>query len=230
VNDPGSIGTITIQRTSLTRAAYHALRSSILIRNLAPGSKLSVRPLCESLGRSPTPIKGALAALEREGLVSSATNRGYFVPTFGVADVPEIHELRDALESISARLAAKIGDPALVRRLKRMLREQLSCVRSEDLEHYGDLDLEFHRILWEASGNWRLIQAAETLAGQLRLLISTSARATGRLDRSLEEHGAIIDAIEAGKPAQAARAMSRHVQHAGEALSQYLDQTSHVDL
>ena len=215
----------TIQRTSLSRQAYKALRSAILNRELAPGSKVSVRPVSEALGLSPTPIKEALLALEREGLVSAITNRGYYVPTFGAIDVPEIYELREALESLGARLAARRGDPALPVRLDALLKEQRSCARHEDLEHYGDLDLEFHRALWEASANRRLVQAAETLAGQLRLLISTSAKVPGRLDSSLAEHGEIIDSIKEGKETRAARAMSKHVQRAGQALAAHLERT-----
>jgi len=214
----------TIQRTSLSRQAYSALRSAILNRELVPGSKVSVRPISEALGLSPTPIKEALLALEREGLVTAITNRGYYVPTFGAIDVPEIYELREALESLSARLAVRRGDPALAVKLNALLKEQRSCARHEDLEHYGDLDLEFHRALWEASGNRRLVQAAETLAGQLRLLISTSAMVPGRLDSSLAEHGEIIDSIKEGSEARAARAMSKHVQRAGEALAAHLEQ------
>ena len=215
----------SIQRTSLSREAYRALRSAILNRELAPGSKVSVRPLSEALGLSPTPIKEALLALEREGLVTAITNRGYYVPTFGAIDVPEIYELREALESLSARLAVRRGDPALPAKLNALLKEQRSCARHEDLEHYGDLDLEFHRALWEASGNRRLVQTAETLAGQLRLLISTSAIVPGRLDASLAEHGEIIDSVKEGKEARAARAMSKHVQRAGQALAAHLERT-----
>lgn len=220
-----SIRDNTIQRTSLSREAYRALRSAILNRELVPGSKVSVRPLSEALGLSPTPIKEALLALEREGFLTAITNRGYYVPTFGAIDVPEIYELREALESLSARLAVRRGDPALPAKLNALLKEQRSCARHEDFEHYGDLDLEFHRTLWEASGNRRLVQAAETLAGQLRLLISTSAIVPGRLNASLAEHGEIVECIKEGKEARAARAMSKHVQRAGQALAAHLERT-----
>ena len=208
--------TVAIQRTSLSREAYRALRSAILNRELTPGSKLSVRPLSEALGLSPTPVKEALHTLEREGLVTVVPNRGYFVPRFGAADVPEIYELREALESQGAGLAAKRAGPGLGSTLRRLLREQRAC---DDLERYGDLDLEFHRALWEASGNRRLAQVAETIAGQLRLLISTSALVPGRIGSSLDEHEAIVQAIEDGRPAQAARAMRRHVQRAGRTVA-----------
>ena len=217
--DLGVLG-VTIQRTSLSREAYQALRSAILNRALAPGSKLSVRPLSEGLGLSPTPVKEALYALEREGLVTAVPNRGYFVPRFGAADVPEIYELREALESQSARLAAQRAGPVLAATLRRLLAEQREG-GGDDLERYGDLDLEFHRALWEASGNRRLAQMAETIAGQLRLLISTSAMVPGRIASSLEEHAAIVEAIERRRPAQAASAMRRHVKRAGRTVAEH---------
>jgi len=68
-----------LARTTLNREAYKALRRAILGRKLPPGRKLIVRVLAEELGLSPTPIKEALSALEREGLVVAVPHPGYFV-------------------------------------------------------------------------------------------------------------------------------------------------------
>lgn len=80
-------GLPSVKRTTLSREAYLALRSAILSRRRRQGSKLVVRILAEQLGLSPTPIKEALAALEREGLVVAVPHRSYFVPQITSDDV-----------------------------------------------------------------------------------------------------------------------------------------------
>jgi DNA-binding GntR family transcriptional regulator len=211
-----------IPRTTLTLEAYRALRRAILNRRYPPGTKLVVRELAEALGLSPTPVKEALAALEREGLVRAIPHRGYQVPAPGLEDIREIYELREALEGLAARLAALKGGADLLDRLQELLLRQREAAAQGDLEAYGDLDLAFHHALWEASGNQRLLRSAENLDGQVRLLISTSAAVPGRLPSALTEHGAILERLSARDPEGAERAMRLHVRNAWEALRTHL--------
>jgi DNA-binding transcriptional MocR family regulator len=71
-------------RTSLAEEAYEAIRGMILDGRLVPGSRVTVRPIASALDLSPTPIKAALVRLEREGVLESRLNRGFFVPTLRV--------------------------------------------------------------------------------------------------------------------------------------------------
>lgn len=218
----GVVGTRPIGRTTLSREAYRALRSGILGRRLPAGRKLVVRVLSEDLGLSPTPIKEALAALEREGLVVAIPHRGYHIPHLTRQDVAELYALREVVEGLAATLAARHADDRLLARLQRILALQHACVSTRDVERYGDLDLAFHRSLREASGNARLARVAESFNGQIRLLISTSAQLSGRLQASLKEHEAIVRALKSGNEAAAEAAMRRHVRQAGMALLAHL--------
>ena len=211
-----------IGRTTLSREAYRALRSAILGRRLPAGRKLVVRVLSEDLGLSPTPIKEALAALEREGLVVAIPHRGYHVPHLTRQDIAELYALREVVEGLSAALAARHADERLHARLQRILALQRACVSQQDVERYGDLDLAFHRSLREASGNARLAHVAESFNGQIRLLIGTSARLPGRLPVSLKEHEAIMRALKAGDEASAEASMRHHVRRAGTAVLAHL--------
>ncbi len=213
---------VSVLKTTLSQEAYRALRRAILNRTYPPGTRLVVRELAETLGLSPTPVKEALAALEREGLVQAVPHRGYRVPTLGLEDIREIYELREALESLAARLAAQQGGPEVARRLEELLQAQEEAAAAADLEAYGDLDLVFHRTLWEAARNKRLLQAAENLDGQVRLLISTSAAVPGRLPKALEEHRAIVAQVAQGDGPAAERAMRHHVRRAWQALKAFL--------
>ncbi len=210
-----------VQRMTLSDQAYHALRSSILNRRIEPGERLIVRELSEALELSATPIKSALSSLAREGLVVYTPHQGYAVPELSHRDVAEIYQLREVVDGLAARLAAHSEADTLVADLDELLEAQRTCA-SNDLERYGDLDLDFHRTIWEASGNRRLLDMAANFQHQLRLLFSTSVMAPGRLADSIGEHEAIINAIRAGRPDEAEAQMRAHTNRAGDALQRYL--------
>ncbi len=211
------------ERRTLARQAYEAIRDRILGGRLPAGSKVVVRPLAEELKLSPTPIKAALAALEREGFLVSEPHRGYFVPRVDRRDMQEIYELREVIDGIAARDAATTRAHAeLATHLADLLAEQRRIAQRGDLSAYSELDLEFHRAIWESSGNSRLLRVAENLLGQVRLGSGHSAQVPGRVAHSLEEHAEIVATLRAGDRVAAEEAARRHVRRAAEALDAYL--------
>jgi DNA-binding GntR family transcriptional regulator len=214
---------MTVQRHTLLSAAYDSLRAAVLDGSLTPGSRVTVRPLAEQLGLSPTPIKAALAALEREGFLIAVPHRGYFVPEVSSDDLLELYELREAVDGIAARRAA--GAPNHVQiadRLERLLVRQRKAAAGGNLQSYGELDLTFHRLIWEGSGSRRLLPVAENLIAQVRLGNRLSAQAPGRLPGAMDEHEAIVRAVREGDSRAAERHIRRHVREAGHALRRYL--------
>ncbi|MEW2544732.1 GntR family transcriptional regulator [Streptomyces sp. NPDC047002] len=214
---------MTVPRRTLLSAAYDHVRAAVLDGSLAPGSRVTVRPLAERLGLSPTPIKAALAALEREGFLVAVPHRGYFVPEFTTDDLFELYELREAVDGIAARRAAGApGHRGTATRLRGVLARQRRAVAAGDLHGYGELDLAFHRLIWEGAGSRRLLPVAENLVAQVRLGNRLSARAPGRLPVAVGEHEAVAEAIRAGDPLAAERHIRHHVRQAGDALRRYL--------
>jgi DNA-binding GntR family transcriptional regulator len=214
---------MTVPRHTLLNAAYEHLRAAILDGSLTPGSRVTVRPLTEQLGLSPTPIKTALAALEREGFLIAVPHRGYFVPEVGTDDLLELYELREALDGIAARRTAGAPDhDKIAVQLRRLLVKQRKAIEANNLQSYGELDLAFHRLIWEGAGSRRLIPIAENLIAQVRLGNRLSARAPGRLPVAVEEHEAILEAILKGDPRAAEQHIRHHVREAGQALRRYL--------
>ncbi|MFE7123566.1 GntR family transcriptional regulator [Streptomyces sp. NPDC057617] len=215
---------MTVPRNTLLNAAYDYLRAAIIEGSLTPGSRVTVRPLSEQLGLSPTPIKAALAALQREGFLVAVPHRGYFVPEATTDDLLELYELREALDGIAARRAAGAPDhDRIAAQLGHLLEKQRKAIEANNLHSYGELDLAFHRLIWEGSGNRRLIPIAENLIAQVRLGNRLSARAPGRLPVAIDEHEAILEAIRKGDPRAAERHIRRHVHEAGQALQRYLE-------
>jgi DNA-binding GntR family transcriptional regulator len=215
---------VTIDRRTLAQQAYTEIRKLIIDGSLAPGAKVVVRPLSERLQLSATPLKSALAALERDGFLVAVAHRGYFVPEVSVQDMREIYELREVLDGIAARKLASSEDRrGLVKNVLRPLYdEQRKLVRSGDGAGYSDVDMAFHRAIWHASGNTRLAQVTDNLLGQLRFGSGSSSRLPGRTTQALREHLTIMDALAKGDAERAEQASREHVRRSAAAFERFV--------
>ncbi|MCW4458035.1 GntR family transcriptional regulator [Microbacterium sp. MPKO10] len=215
--------TQTDRRNSYVEIAYEHLRDLILTGELAPGNRVTVQPLTEILKLSPTPIRTALAALERQGLLEIHEHRGYFVPKLGRKDILEIYEIREVIDSVASRRVAQLDERTdIIARLESLLQQQRKAVAAGDIATYRDLDVTFHRTIWENSGNHRLLSLADNLLGQVRIGNNVSSRVPGRVQIAIEEHASIIAALARGSAEDAESATRRHVREAAHALADYL--------
>jgi DNA-binding GntR family transcriptional regulator len=208
-----------VRRTTLSESAYAAIRRKIITGAFAPSSKLVVANLASALDLSATPINEALAALEREGLVTYLPHRGYFVSAVTPEHVAEVYSVREVFELLAVRLAAQQADRPTVERLRGVLRDARESIRQGDTSTFSDLDVEFHRIIWTSTNNSLAMRIGELIGGQIRLLVATTARAPGRFRGAFEEHSEIYRAIRAGNPKAAVTAMRKHIRNAGTALA-----------
>lgn len=206
------------KRGSLTSLVHDAIRGAITGRKLAPGSKLSVPELARRLNVSRTPVKEALTRLEQEGLVTTIPNRGPFVTSLGRDDVREVYQLRELLEGLVARLAAKKVDGPVVAALKGLVRAQETALASRSVEAIMEVDMEFHRRLRELAGNRRLDVLLRNLQDQIRIVFATSITIPGRREKAIAEHREILAAIEQRDPDAAERAARAHIRNVREAV------------
>ena len=200
------------QRSSLVDEAYDAIRTMIVEGHIPPGSRVTVRPIADELALSATPVKAALAALEREGVLIAKLHRGYFVPALSIHDMREIYEMREALDWMAGRRAALSTDHVqIASELHAQCATQREFLDHGDVDGYRQSDIGFHRSLWVLCGNARLRRTAEELMGQMKLGNSLSARLPGRVATSLAEHLAIVEAIKAGNVDAVEQATRDHI-------------------
>jgi len=219
------------KRHTLGELTYKALRKAIVTRRLPAGTHLVVDRLCEELKVSRTPVKQALAMLEREGLVVTSPHRGTYVVTVTKDDIEEIYSLREVIEGLAARLAAETITSQDLRRLQVLVQDGKKALEAKDFDAYAEIDLEFHRLIRRASGNQRLQRIMESLDGQVRILINTSSAVPGRGKASISEHRRVVAALRARDPAAAEAAMRKHVANAREALlAHWVDGRSRPEL
>jgi len=211
---------------------YARLRDLIVQGSLAPGSRIVETEIAARLGVSRTPVREALQRLQQEGFVMGAPGAQQSRLTVAPLTRDDVHELLDvvgALEGVGARRAAGMDPPArrvLARELRALNQEFARAGRANPVDHgrLYDADERLHRRIVQAGVGPRLVALHDAVKPQaeryIRMYISML---TGDIKTSVEEHDAIIDAIEQGRPADAQRAVEVNWGHAAERLSKVIE-------
>jgi DNA-binding GntR family transcriptional regulator len=200
-----------LSRKSLSESVYDTLLENILSGALAAGTDINEVALAEALQVSRTPVHEAVGRLAKDGLIVQEPSRRLIVARFTREDVVEIYEMRRLLEAAAAgRAAPRLADPLL-----RELRAQADAL---DHDRAGAdwtaralaFDLRFHDAVAAAAGNRRL----QADIARYRLLVRAFCRMTGTRENlldALNEHRAILAALEARDADAAARLAALHV-------------------
>ena len=192
--------------------ASEVLRSRIIDGVLEPGVLVAESASTRELGVSRVPVREALFALEREGLVEfSETGRAY-VKELSPDDFEELYVLRLALEPLGARLAAsrlKADFSALERNVQ-------ATRKAKTIKDVTRLDLDFHELILEASENSRLLKLWRSLRGELELWLGQLHRnhQANRLDTrdgTAGSHEEIIRSFRNDSPGDCERLMRQHI-------------------
>lgn len=199
------------------------LRRMIASGELAAGERIAEIPTAEALGVSRTPVRIAFRTLEQEGLLSKTGARGYAVRAVSADEIAGAVEIRGVLEGLAARQAAERGLSSAGRAaLQRCLDEgddlfNKGHVTEEDLEAYHELNLRFHQIILEASGNPAISAALarnERLpfasVSSLAVNLNDLAREYRRFNFAHMQHHAAFDALIHGQSARAEAIMREH--------------------
>jgi DNA-binding GntR family transcriptional regulator len=205
---------------ALQSSVVEILRNAIVRGDLYPGEKLAETRIALQLGVSRTPVREAFKQLQAEGLVSVVSRSGTFVTQLSPEDVAQLYDVREALEGMVARLAATAHAKADLRLLQANIRRTERTVKDHDRFGFIACDVEFHRLLTEATKNGKLGEHVAYLENRIqreRLAFLVTGR-SGRIDRSYGEHQRVFEAVQAGDPDWAERAMREHVQRGREEL------------
>jgi DNA-binding GntR family transcriptional regulator len=193
-------------------SAASLLRAEILNGTSAPGALLAESAVAKRLGVSRVPVREALFALEREGLVEFSPTGRAFVKALTPQDFEELYVLRLALEPLASRLAA----PALKADFAKLEKNLAATRRARSVQEVTLLDLEFHQIILEASGNLRLLKLWRSLRGELELWLgrlhrSHQLQTKETLKETVDAHQSIIESFRSQNPATCERLMREHI-------------------
>lgn len=199
----------TLQANNLEEFGYRRIRELIVTGRLLPGQKLVQEDIAKQLGVSRTPLRSAIAALERDGFVALSPRGEATVLEFGPRRIADLFEIRAVLEGLTCRLVAPKIERKHTAYLRSLVQSAMPEEGSMDWTAYRDADHEFHTFLSSLIDDPFLTRQLESLQG-----IMTASFAQGLLrppQETLGEHLDIIDALEARDQNRAERAMLEHI-------------------
>ncbi|MCD1634746.1 GntR family transcriptional regulator [Martelella mediterranea] len=194
---------------SLGEAVYGKVRELLRNGTLAPADRVSEQSLCKLFNVSRTPAREALQRLLSEGFLAHTSGGRMIVATIDIARAEEIYDMREAVECLAARLAAKRANTSNLIELRSILADQEKG-QSNETEFLGVND-RFHRCIYRISNNRYVQHTAEILLASAEMI---RGQTEGRYDYeawSLKDHLAIYAAIENGDVAAAEEAARQHI-------------------
>src|SRR5580704_12807846 len=209
--------------------AYAALKEAILsldVYERPDQVRLDERALANDLGISRTPVREAMAQLEREGFVRSVPRRGIYVVRKTRAEVVELMTAWAALESMAARLITIEASDAEIATLRAMFATFENGRLHAKLDEYSEVNIEFHQTIIRMSRNRVLIDLAANLFAHMRMIRRKTIGERDRADRSISDHMNIIRAIESRDTARAEELVRNHALGLAEHVARhanYLD-------
>ena len=213
-------------RETFKDKAYAALRtvieSSDIYRTRAE-IRLDERQLALDFGVSRTPVREAMAQLEREGFVRSVPRRGVYVVRKTKREVIELIQAWAALESMAARLITEHASDADIAGLRRMFTTFEGNKLHAKLDEYSEVNIAFHQAIIELSGNQALIRLAENLFTHMRMIRGRTIGEDDRVDRSIRDHMNIIRALEARDTERAEDLVRQHALGLAEHVDKHAD-------
>lgn len=215
-------------KSQLQHLVADRLRAAILEGTLKPGQWLRQRQLAEDYNVSQMPVREALKELAAEGLIEHIPYRGMRVVAFSPEDVEDLYTHRSLLEGMTARAAAAhITDDDLAR-LRDLQAQMAAHLDPEHLVEYRRLNREFHEVIIQASGRQYLTRTLQQLWAAFPTMLwsnfaYTAVYSTPERDATdIDEHAAILDALEQHDPARAEQVMREHILAAGRDLVEVL--------
>lgn len=206
---------MNLNRTVLRDQVKEILLKRILNGEYKPGDRLVEMHLAQEFEISQAPVREALRELEALGFVESEPYRGTRVRAVTKSELTEIYPVRAALEEVAARAAAQRLEN--VEALEAELRAMHAAAEKGDLYEQVKHDVEFHRLIVEASGNrvlqdmWRSLRIeARTLISVLKIGISG--------DELAEMHRPVLEALAERDGEKAGVLIRKHVEYFGELI------------
>jgi DNA-binding GntR family transcriptional regulator len=203
--------TFAASHGSAAQRIENELRRLIIALELPPGSRLSEQDIAERHGVSRQPVREALIGLARTRLVEIQPQRGTTVVKISVRKMMEARFVREAIETAVVRRACASFDQQSRERINDLLEMQEQAARRDDHDAFQRYDELFHIALAEGAGcplAWEAVQDIKAHMDRVCQLTLPNPEAMLPL---IDQHRAIVAAIDARDEDAAAEAMRHHL-------------------
>jgi DNA-binding GntR family transcriptional regulator len=214
---PRSAGhpSLRIEHENLDDKIYARLKALIAERRMLPGERILQDRLAREMGVSRTPLVNALKRLAQERLVQWVSRRGIYVKRFTKREMARLFEVREALEGLSARLAAPRMDPAEADQLREMFGSLDLSPTPAAVRKYVERDRHFHWRILEIAGNQQLAHAMESVN---MMFFAYQDGLVRPATETIHEHYAILEALRRHDSDASEAAMRLHIRRSVEQL------------
>lgn len=213
-----------IPRRSLHDELTERIRGKIVSGELAPGQKIPEKELCEQFGVSRTPLREALKVLASEGIVALRPNRGAVVRSLTIEELEEVFPVMGALEALSGEIACRSITDKEVNAIRRMHAKMVAHWRQGELQDYFRLNQAIHEAILEATRNETLKSIYRGLSGRLLSARYIANMSPERWAQAVEEHEAILQALDAREGARLADILRSHLANKLATVKEWLRQ------
>lgn len=196
--------------TTIKAHLVAALRQAIISGKFKPGDRLNESKLAREYGVSRIPVREALQQLQEQGLVMNHPRRGMFVNTLSDEDCQKINSLRVVLEAEALRLCHARLTAASEKKLRSFV-DQMENWREGSEIDAAALDLEFHRAIWNMSGNPYLEKVLNSLVPVLFAHQALEYTSHNEKRWPLNHHRQLLDVILGNSTQTAETAMISHL-------------------
>ena len=172
--------------------------------------RLDERSLADQLGISRTPLREAIARLERDGLVTVVPRKGVYVQRKSLTEILEMIVAWAALESMAARLATERASDQEIASLRKIAAKYSSSEAGTRISEYSEDNIRFHQRILEISKCALLKDMADSLFLHMHAVRLRAMGEDDRARRSVVDHAEIIEALEERDADEAAKRVREH--------------------
>lgn len=208
---------------TLAERVFNQLQDAIVRGELAPGTKITEPGLSQAYGISRGPLREAMRRLETHRLIERVPHVGARVIKLSMQELLELFDVREAMESMAARLAARHMSSEEIAGIREVLavHERQADLQSGEAYYQREGDLDFHyRIVLGSHNRMLMTILCDDLYYLVRLYRTQFSASGSRPQRAFVEHHRIVDAIEAGDEELAELLMRRHVSASRENVAE----------
>ena len=192
-----------IQPLSKKNQVVEAIKEAVLSGSIKPGDQIVESRIAQELGAGIPLVREALIELEHQGFVQKTPYKGTIVTKLGPKEIREIFQLRVELEALAVEWAKDNVTPKDIKDLRKLIEKMEHSGAELDLDQFYQVDLEFHRKLWDMSGNPYLVGVLERMVVPLfAFFVMKTRREKESYIRSAAMHGRIVAGLETKSAAE----------------------------
>lgn len=203
-----------MQHLSLKENAYRIIKAKLLSLEFKPGDRLREDLLAEEIAMSRTPVREAIQQLTAEGYVNNIPRKGIFVVELSKEELLDLLEVRIALEHLAVdKCIVNLGSENL-QQLRDAHQRFADALKGKDFSACLEMDSAFHKQIAAIAANPRLSRFIDEIENFMLMARAVEKKADPELKNqiSLDEHAAILSAIEAGDSDRAKSAISENIE------------------